>query len=63
MACGRELYTQAPVTVRFPDAEDSQFFSLVVTPLSEKEVMLSGFSNEEEAVVKIWHLMTRSLLR
>ena len=47
-----ELYTQAPVTVRFPDAEDSQSFSLVVTPLSEKEVMLSGFSNEEEAVVK-----------
>jgi capsular exopolysaccharide synthesis family protein len=39
-----ELYTHSPVTVQFSDVEDTQAFSLKVTPLSEKEVHLSGYS-------------------
>lgn len=36
-----ELYTQAPVTVRFVDAEETDNISMVVTPVSSKEVLVS----------------------
>ena len=38
-----ELYTQSPVTLRFPDATEGMSFSLKVTPLSDKKVLLSDF--------------------
>ena len=44
-----DLYTQSPVTLRFPEAEDSQAFGLTVTPVSEKEVTLSDFTMKDEA--------------
>ena len=39
-----DLYTQSPVTLRFPEAEDAQAFALSVTPLSAHEVQLSDFT-------------------
>ena len=48
-----ELYTQSPVAVQFPEAEATQAFSLVVTPLSEKEVLLSDFSMAEGKMQKV----------
>ena len=48
-----ELYTQSPVAVQFPETEAVQAFSLTVTPLSEKEVMLSDFSTDEGKMQKI----------
>ena len=38
-----ELYTQSPVQLSFPDAEEAQAFSLKAVPVSGKEVVLSGF--------------------
>jgi capsular exopolysaccharide synthesis family protein len=40
-----ELYTRSPVVLRFPDAEDTQTFSLEVTPLSGMKAVLSAFSD------------------
>ena len=48
-----ELYTQSPVAVQFPETEAVQALSLTVTPLSEKEVMLSDFSTDEGKMQKI----------
>ena len=48
----KELYTTSPVKVRFPDASENQVLSLTVTPLSEKEVLLSGFPEAKETQVK-----------
>ena len=48
-----ELYTQSPIAVRFPEAEASQSFSLVATPLSAGEVLLSGFSTDEAKSLKV----------
>ena len=39
-----ELYTQSPVQLSFPDAEEAQAFSLKAVPVSGKEVILSGFT-------------------
>jgi len=39
-----ELYTHSPVTLQFFDAESTQEFSLKVTPISDREVVLSDFS-------------------
>ena len=40
-----ELYTQSPVQLSFPDAEEAQAFSLQADPcFPKKEVMLSGFT-------------------
>lgn len=39
-----ELYTQSPVQLSFPDAEEAQAFSLKAVPVSGKEVVLSGFT-------------------
>ena len=38
-----DLYTQSPVNLSFPEAEEAEAFALTVTPLSAKEVMLSDF--------------------
>ena len=48
-----ELYTQSPIAVRFPEAEASQSFSLVATPLSAGEILLSGFSTNEAKSLKV----------
>lgn len=48
-----ELYTQSPVAVQFPEAEDTQAFSLVVTPLSVGEILLSDFSADETKTMKV----------
>lgn len=48
-----ELYTQSPVALRFPEAEATQAFSLTVTPLSAKEVMLSDFSTDKVKRIKV----------
>ncbi|WP_278599176.1 GumC family protein, partial [Bacteroides nordii] len=39
-----ELYTHAPVTVSFPEAEERQVIKVVVTPVDSATVRLSGFS-------------------
>jgi capsular exopolysaccharide synthesis family protein len=39
-----ELYTRSPIIVQFFEVEESQEFSLEVTPLSETQVILSDFS-------------------
>ena len=39
-----ELYTHAPVTVSFPEAEERQVIRVVVTPVDSIMVRLSGFS-------------------
>ena len=36
-----ELYTQSPVLLSFPDAEEAQAFSLRAKPISAEEVVLS----------------------
>jgi capsular exopolysaccharide synthesis family protein len=47
-----ELYTRSPVALQFFDVEESQEFSLTVTPLSEDRALLSGFSeNAQEEVI------------
>ncbi len=38
------LYTHAPVTVSFPEAEERQVIRVVVTPVDSATVRLSGFS-------------------
>ena len=45
-----ELYTQSPVQLSFPDAEEAQAFSLQAVPVSGKEVMLSGFTLGDQEV-------------
>lgn len=47
-----ELYTQSPITLQFPDATESASLSLKVTPLSDKEVLLSDFPEQEDVVSK-----------
>ena len=39
-----ELYTHAPVTVSFPEAEERQVIKVVVTPVDSATVRLSNFS-------------------
>lgn len=41
-----ELYSQAPVKVSFPEAEDHHTFSLTVSAVNDKGVKLSGFSTD-----------------
>lgn len=48
-----DLYTQSPVMIQFQEAEATQEFSLVVTPLSAQEVMLSGFSTDRDKTLKV----------
>ena len=43
----------SPIAVRFPEAEASQSFSLVATPLSAGEILLSGFSTNEAKSLKV----------
>lgn len=45
-----ELYTQSPVILRFPDAMEGMSFSLTVTPLSDKEVSLSDFPEQDDSI-------------
>jgi capsular exopolysaccharide synthesis family protein len=48
-----ELYTRSPVILQFLDVEESQEFSLKAIPLSETQVLLTGFpenSSEEYTV-------------
>ena len=45
-----ELYTQSPVLLSFPDAEEAQAFSLQAVPVSGKEVVLSGFTLGDQEV-------------
>lgn len=42
----KELYTQAPVKVSFPEAEDYQTLSVNVTPINEREVRLTDFGGD-----------------
>ena len=44
-----DLYTQSPVNLSFPEAEEAEAFALTVTPLSAKEVMLSDFRIRSDA--------------
>ena len=39
-----ELYTQSPVQVSFVDADDSEYCSFQIIPVSQKQVRLTGFS-------------------
>ena len=50
-----ELYRESPVVLTFPDAEETQSFALSVTPVSDKEVMLSKFvtRNAEGKAIEI----------
>lgn len=47
-----ELYTQSPVLLSFPDAEEAQAFSLRAKPISAEEVVLSDFMIEDESAGK-----------
>lgn len=47
-----ELYTQSPITLQFPDATESASLSLKVTPLSDKEMLLSDFQEQEGSISK-----------
>lgn len=47
-----ELYTQSPITIQFPDATESASLSLKVTPLSDKEMLLSDFQEQEGSISK-----------
>ncbi len=42
----KELYSKSPIEVTFLDAEEGETFSLIVTPLSEKEIELTSFKVE-----------------
>ena len=44
-----ELYTQSPVLLSFPDAEEAQAFSLRAKPISAEEVVLSDFVIDDES--------------
>ena len=44
-----ELYRQSPVTLSFPDASETQSFSLTVVPVSKDKVRLSDFVTVNEA--------------
>lgn len=48
-----ELYTQSPIILQFPDATESASLSLKVTPLSDKEVLLSDFQEQEGSTSKV----------
>lgn len=48
-----EQYTQSPVKLQFCEVEKSQSFSLVVTPLSKDEVLLSDFSEGDGMIKKV----------
>ena len=39
----QEMYTSSPIILRFPESSENQTFSLVVTPVSDKQVLLSDF--------------------
>ena len=55
-----ELYTQSPVQLSFPDAEEAQAFSLKAVPVSGKEVVLSGFTlGGQEACRLLWRTRRR----
>lgn len=41
-----ELYSQAPIKVSFPEAEEHHTFSLTVSAVDDKGVKLSGFSTD-----------------
>ncbi|MDR1980049.1 MAG: polysaccharide biosynthesis tyrosine autokinase [Tannerellaceae bacterium] len=60
-----ELYTHSPVNLQFPDAEKMQEFSLVATPLSEDQVLLSGFLDDasEEVIATLNDTVATSLGR
>ncbi|MGM9758964.1 MAG: Wzz/FepE/Etk N-terminal domain-containing protein, partial [Parabacteroides sp.] len=45
-----QLYTQSPVIVSLPDAEENESYSFVVTPVSSKEVRVSDFYRKGELV-------------
>ncbi len=45
-----ELYTHSPVQVSFPEATEQMSLALNITPLSEKEVLLSGFPEQPDSV-------------
>lgn len=45
-----ELYTKSPVQVSFPEATEQMSLALTVTPLSEKEVLLSNFPEQPDGV-------------
>lgn len=52
----QELYTASPLTVQFPDVSESQIFNFVITPVSDKEVLLSDFEmgeNFESRPIKV----------
>ena len=44
-----KLYTQSPVLLSFPDAEEAQAFSLRAKPISAEEVVLSDFVIDDES--------------
>ncbi len=44
-----ELYTHSPVQVSFPEATEQMSLTLSVTPVSEKEVLLSGFPEQPDS--------------
>ena len=46
-----ELYTQSPIQVVLPDATEQQEISFEVTPLNEREVKFSSFSEGEGTIV------------
>lgn len=46
-----ELYNHSPVIVNFPDAEENDQFSFVVTPISENEIQLSDFSKNKSEII------------
>ncbi len=48
-----ELYTQSPVMVQFPDAEEHESFYFTVIPLSKEKVQLSGFSTENSEILTV----------
>ncbi|MDR1645244.1 MAG: polysaccharide biosynthesis tyrosine autokinase [Tannerellaceae bacterium] len=43
-----ELYTRSPIVMQFFETEESQEFSLKVIPLSEKQVLLTHFSDSPD---------------
>jgi len=45
----KELYTQSPVSISFPEAQEMESFALTATPLSEKEIRLTHFMINSES--------------
>ncbi|MDR1344617.1 MAG: polysaccharide biosynthesis tyrosine autokinase [Tannerellaceae bacterium] len=59
----KELYTHSPMVIQFFDVEEPQEFTLKATPLSDSQVLLSGFpeSSSKDVIVTLNDTIETSL--